>query len=231
MKLKLTLFITLFQFIANSQNYKITYSFSMNIDADTIKNPSSRHYYKNHFFKEVNSTFGVLWANTNAAYFEQEGNLKGSSYSRDYLSERYISNTHKKLYKPNSDPLGLSTKYHYRKFTDYEWQITTESKVINGFTCYKALGKINYFIDRYTFAIEAWFCPEIPLPYGPDYYAGLPGLIFEVYRADGKDLHWKLKSIEKNKPKTFKSPLESDAISYQEYDKIYYNAIQEIMKK
>jgi GLPGLI family protein len=32
---------------------------------------------------------------------------------------------------------------------------------------------------------HVWFTPDIPLPYGPNKFGGLPGLILEVYSEDG----------------------------------------------
>ena len=33
------------------------------------------------------------------------------------------------------------------------------------------------------FTIEAWYTPEIPMPYGPIGYGGLPGLILQLERS------------------------------------------------
>jgi GLPGLI family protein len=213
-----------------AQNYKITYSFSVNIDADTIKNQDKKYFYKNHYAKELDKTFGVLYTNIEGAIFEQEGTMQNTYYSGPFVNERYTSKKNKTIYKTNSEVLKLHEPYNYRTFTDLDWKISPEKKIINGYTCYKAIGKVKYFIDKYSYYVEAWFCPEIPLPYGPDIYAGLPGLVFEAYRKDSKELHWTLKAIEKNKTKTFKIPEITNALHYEVYDKIYYDAIQKIMK-
>lgn len=65
---------------------------------------------------------------------------------------------------------------------DFDWQMTTETKIIQGYTCYKAHS--SYTVVRgdriFTFPIIAWFTPEIPYPFGPKGYFGLPGLIMEL---------------------------------------------------
>lgn len=62
------------------------------------------------------------------------------------------------------------------------WKITNEKKQIEKFTCYKAEAVIN--MDNGQNAqvkVIAWFTPQIPVPFGPDGYYGLPGLILELH--------------------------------------------------
>ena len=64
-----------------------------------------------------------------------------------------------------------------------EWEFSEETKIINGYTCYKAT-TLAYDLDpksemAYGKAI-AWYAPEIPYPYGPERYFGLPGLIVQL---------------------------------------------------
>lgn len=231
MKKIFSVIILLFAFASSSQNYKITYSFSMNIDADTIKNTDKRDYYKNYFFKESKNTFGILWVNNDNAIFEQQGTLLNSSYRNKYIDNHYISSINKKVYKSNHKLFSDKSEYFYFTFSDYQWQLTNEHKIINGYTCYKAIGSLqalNPKLPRYYF--EAWYCPEIPLSLGPEYFAGLPGLIFEAYFLDGKDLHWKLKSIEKLEKTDFQFPDVSNSESYKDSYKRTYDFFQSLKK-
>lgn len=69
-------------------------------------------------------------------------------------------------------------------FSEYKWHITSETKIINGFKCYKATThKEIYSKTRNKNIItnpEVWFAPEIPYSYGPFGLIGLPGLILEA---------------------------------------------------
>lgn len=66
----------------------------------------------------------------------------------------------------------------------YKWILTNETKTIDGYKCYKATSP--YFKEdgsisenqslRYT----AWYCPEIPIKFGPLGFGDLPGLILEL---------------------------------------------------
>lgn len=53
-----------------------------------------------------------------------------------------------------------------------EWQLTQETKEINGYVCYKA--------TRSNGDVIAWYTPSIPIGFGPKGEYGLPGLILEL---------------------------------------------------
>jgi GLPGLI family protein len=80
-----------------------------------------------------------------------------------------------------------------------DWQITDETQVIAGYIARKAIGKSLYDEapnDPYGQAV-AWFTTDIPLPYGPDGYGGLPGLIVKLeYSARKKSYKTTLERIE-----------------------------------
>lgn len=70
-------------------------------------------------------------------------------------------------------------------YDQYKWNITNESKTINGYLCYKAT---TTYEDIYnpitkrtlTFTPTVWFTPSIPSSFGPRGLDGLPGLVLEA---------------------------------------------------
>ncbi|WP_159732444.1 GLPGLI family protein [Sphingobacterium sp. 18053] len=84
------------------------------------------------------------------------------------------------------DKKGLILKTH----NNFDWKISEETKKIGEFTCYKAKGdKVISYREGGEYKIRktpviAWFCPEIPVPFGPVFARDLPGLIFE-FQYDG----------------------------------------------
>lgn len=68
-------------------------------------------------------------------------------------------------------------------YNEYLWTITTETKKINGYTCYKATSHKEEFSKArnkiISFDPVVWFTPEIPSPFGPSGLDGLPGLVLE----------------------------------------------------
>jgi GLPGLI family protein len=55
-----------------------------------------------------------------------------------------------------------------------QWRISNETKTIDSLTCFKA--NCTFRGRNY----EAWFSPDIPVPFGPWKMGGLPGLIVDL---------------------------------------------------
>ena len=107
-----------------------------------------------------------------------------------------------------------------------EWNITNESKLINGYLCYKATAKrLKYIfksnnsknpeLKKVEKELIAWFCPEFPYSFGPDEFYGLPGIIFEAHYFDGKVL-FAIDKIELKGNKTIKPKPKYKIISEEE---------------
>lgn len=65
--------------------------------------------------------------------------------------------------------------YIYNTINKINWSIESEKKIIGNFSVQKAT--TNVMGRKWV----AWFCNDIPLPYGPYCFTGLPGLILEIY--------------------------------------------------
>src|SRR5690606_31555374 len=116
---------------------------------------------------------------------------KGGSSSTDYskFPDEYLKVDYLK------NKIEMIKDIHKKKFlvTDelnYTWKITTETKKIKDYTCYKATTTFrgNNF--------EVWFTPDIPINAGPWKWYGLPGLILEATDKD-QSVVFKLEKIEK----------------------------------
>ncbi|MFZ4929916.1 GLPGLI family protein [Chryseobacterium sp. Mn2064] len=62
----------------------------------------------------------------------------------------------------------------YKEPVIKNWKLINESKVINTINCKKA--EVTFKGRNWI----AWYSPEIPLPYGPYKFSGLPGLIIKI---------------------------------------------------
>lgn len=82
-----------------------------------------------------------------------------------------------------------------------EWELTNETKEIEGFLCYKATSKKVVINTKGTFQfpVIAWYCPKIPFSYGPNGYGNLPGLILEL---QVRNVVFGVKKIDLNLEKT-----------------------------
>lgn len=105
------------------------------------------------------------------------------------------------LYKNTKDKTSLETTDSFGKLflvsgnlVPYEWEMTSDTKQIGRYTCYKAIakrettqirvaevnGEKEEKSEKRIQTITAWYTPEIPVTHGPDDYWGLPGLIMEI---------------------------------------------------
>ncbi len=81
---------------------------------------------------------------------------------------------------------------------NWNWNITDETKIIEGFTCKKA--KSVWLGYEYT----AWYTEDIGVAIGPDRFDGLPGLILYLYTPY---FEWKAVKVTQNKKQTVIEPL------------------------
>ncbi|SFD25536.1 GLPGLI family protein [Flavobacterium phragmitis] len=97
-------------------------------------------------------------------------------------------------------------------FEQYKWNITTETKEINGYKCYKATTTYEDLYNprkdrKLIFNPVVWFTPDIPASFGPKGLDGLPGLVLEgtingkkyIYATKIEFDYKKIKEIEKPK--------------------------------
>jgi GLPGLI family protein len=95
-----------------------------------------------------------------------------------------------------------------------DWEISNVSKKIGNFLCYKATKKCSTCSK----IEEVWFAPEIPFPYGPLGYGGLPGLIIEV---KNKGSILSLREIKyQNQELKISKPIKGKLITIDEYNEI-----------
>ena len=88
------------------------------------------------------------------------------------LTSFILSDLKKKKYS-YYEPLGIHL-YKVEDTVDIQWQILPDIVTKNGFSLQRAIA--FYGGRNWT----AWFAPDIPLPYGPYKFNGLPGLIMQL---------------------------------------------------
>jgi GLPGLI family protein len=91
----------------------------------------------------------------------------------------YLSLDEQKAYNQDIDDKNF---YTYIDYTKVNWEITNESKLIDGKLCFKATLSREEAnpLRSYKSFLAAWFCPEIPVSFGPSNFGGLPGLIILI---------------------------------------------------
>ena len=139
----------------------------------------------------VSTQYSLLF-NNNSSYF-YEGNIvnknRGTAKADQNFIEDYVngmSPSPKSFYYKEIDKNSIyyndQTLQRTYDIVDheisYDWKISGDGKKIGNYSCLKAT--TNFRGRDYT----AYFTEDIPLPYGPNKWFGLPGLILEIYDND-----------------------------------------------
>ncbi len=139
----------------------------------------------------VAKTTFVLLLNKNESYFknmnkyildslvyEKKIAFSDNAYQNMKATEKYYSDfpenigmTSSKIYV--SMP-AYNKNFKYEEANNTNWQLYNEFKTIGKYKCQKAI------VKKYGRTWTAWFAKDIPFPFGPYKFSGLPGLILEV---------------------------------------------------
>jgi GLPGLI family protein len=204
---------------------KITYSLQLS----KIKEFDNNEYLKNLNEKAIQSaqniTFTLTISDSITRFsldenMEMDNNQDGRKFAitlTEVLKDIYVKNNFS--YQNNSAGFFDENEYIIEEKIDTNWVLSTETKLIDKKTCYKATttyyGRNSDKIFQYP--ITAWYCPEIPLSYGPAGFGGLPGLILELQK--NKVTFGATKINLNSKKKTLTTmPLKGKLISKEDYE-------------
>lgn len=246
MRIKIFLLFVLFYIYKVKLNYndttisgEVKYGFIQNSASEQDKLKSKELY---NFLNKMNEMSldleFVLKFNFKESYFSLEEQMESDnqpmviSFAKNIVSKGAY-------YYNSSDDILLREANNFENYTlvkskpsQKKWNMTKEKKRIDKYLCYKAtqIKIVENNSGKHEFEIEAWYCPEIPVPFGPNEFNGLPGLILEL-----KDSHYTLyaKKIKLYTKKELKiKRLESkNVISDREYDDYSKKIYKSIGKK
>jgi GLPGLI family protein len=162
------------------------------------------------------------------------GGGSGSLYFKNLKEKRFVSKT---------DIMG-KTFLIKDSIPNYQWQLTSETKNIGNYTCYKAtfskdVENISMTVENgetkqtkkiETITTTVWYTPQIPISNGPTIYHGLPGLILEIN--DGRTTIVCTEIVLNPSEKiTISEPDKGKIVSQAEYDKIQDEKNKELMER
>jgi GLPGLI family protein len=202
MKNKAILIVILFtKYFLYSQesNFEVTYSVAVSFDKEFLS--GMRKELRNKFIEAQTNSETIypklIFNDTISSFYLEEsmniGNNNKNSFTKMLIgcSKPVFTNLKDKIIyfnNPDDGRLYKNDEFLIYKKIIKNWTITKETKLINGYLCYKAYRKEN------DFDVTAWFCPKFPYSYGPKESSGLPGLVFEL---NEKNTTFGLKSIKK----------------------------------
>ncbi|MCM1484338.1 MAG: GLPGLI family protein [Muribaculaceae bacterium] len=149
------------------------------IDEGQLKIAQGMTDYSSHFV-EVNEDSLMHWFDTHTNFNVYPPRRWLQGYKPDHWIEYQYSQIvtrGNRLEEWATMPRALSGQnlYYVEPLPLMNWEIGTGTKTVCGYECIEA--KCHWRGRDYT----AWFAPEIPAPYGPWKFGGLPGVIMEIY--------------------------------------------------
>lgn len=104
---------------------------------------------------------------------------------------------------------------------DVKWKISNETKKIGKYICHKAttVKKIINPVGVFYRDITAWYCPKLPIPFGPMGYGNLPGLILEL-KIDKKGIYSVKDIVLSEKQIEINEPNKGERVSEKEFIEI-----------
>ena len=130
------------------------------------------------------------------------------------------------------------------KLKEYDWELSSETKNIGKYTCYKATftkeventnmsianGETKETKTKETIVTTAWYTTQIAISNGPKDYQGLPGLILEIN--DGTNMIVCTEIIlNPENAVTIEEPTKGKVVSLKKFTKIKKEKNDELMEK
>lgn len=238
--MKNILLILLFAFFnlsfAQYNSGKVTYK-STYIITENSSNSSPRFKkIENQIGSRINQLEFNLHFNRNSSLFKLNENL--TIDKNENLNDMAIvisrgnrliySNTKKKIILEQLEAFGKTFLIKSR-LNDIKWNLTTETKDIEGYICYKAKGILinkSHKNKDIKFNLTAWYAPELSFNFGPYESSGLPGLVLEF--SNGKILVVASKINLSKESITIDKPSKGELVSRNEYNQIGKKAVESI---
>ena len=262
MKIKLLTTLILFcSLIINAQNFtgkaiyksSIKSSFSFDEDENSTMSDDMKKQLQAQLHKMNQKTFILNFDQKTSSYIEEttldvpKPQVGGGDivmmFGGSGNASIYFKNIKEKRFSNQTEIMGKRFLVK-DKLPEYKWELSSETKNIGNYTCYKAtfteeveniqmtfdIGEAKEEKKKETIITTAWYTPQISVANGPGNYQGLPGLILEIN--DGKKIivctEIILKPFEKN---TIKEPKKGKVVSQNKFLKIQKQKTDEMMER
>jgi GLPGLI family protein len=200
---------------------EITYTVSLKFDEGFSKDKNLIDYYRK-AQEGAKKIILTLKFNKNESLFYSNDILE----NEDVDFAKIFTGTDDIYYvQQKSDDKLLQTNMFFGKYViQYSekrtWQLENETKLIDGYLCYKATSElvVKNSVGVFKYPLVAWYCPSIPLNFGPKGYSGLPGLILELQERNTLFGVQNINIAEKNV--IIKKPSDGKIVTQEEFDKI-----------
>lgn len=185
MKNKVTLFVILVFSFSNLFSQSICVDFEI-----LLNNKNDDKIYSGLITdlesKLENSSFNLIIDNDRSVFDLK--NVNGNTFKdREIILMMADMIDHRCYFSIDSNfSLFEKSQYLIKNYTKTNWVIGNETKIIQGYECYKATCILEKYDENSfytTYPIEAWFTYDIKKSFGPNGFSNLPGLILELKQA------------------------------------------------
>lgn len=173
------------------------------------------------------SQFTPSLANADTAFIDDAGNGQFSNSLEDETGKQYFTNPESKAiifrdFVYTTD--GTFPAIVEESLPDFDWQLHNTVKKIGQFNCSMASTE---FRGR---TYEVWYTLEIPTPFGPWKFYGLPGLIVQIKSLDN-NIQFYLSEIKKYDQQEITPPNDGKPTSFEEYVNYKNNLVNAFVSK
>ena len=262
MKVKLSVLIVLISLAANAQNFEGKAIYKTSSKSNIKFGEDKKSTMSDDMKKQIQARLQKMNQKTFILNFDQ----KTSTYKEDIQLDApkpqvggagvmlmsfggagngsvYFKNIKEKRFSNQTEIMGKRFLVK-DELTEYEWELSSETKNIGNYTCYKATFTEEVENIRMTFdngeskeekkkekiITTAWYTLQVPISNGPGNYQGLPGLILEIN--DGKKTIVCTEIILNPADKIkLQEPEKGKVVSQKKYDEIQKEKTKEMMER
>ena len=262
MKVKLSVLIVLISLAANAQNFEGKAIYKTSSKSNIKFGDDKKSTMSDDMKKQIQARLQKMNQKTFILNFDQ----KTSTYKEDIQLDApkpqvggagvmlmsfggagngsvYFKNIKEKRFSNQTEIMGKRFLVK-DELTEYEWELSSETKNIGNYTCYKATFTEEVENVRMTFdngeskeekkkekiITTAWYTLQVPISNGPGNYQGLPGLILEIN--DGKKTIVCTEIILNPADKIkLQEPEKGKVVSQKKYDEIQKEKTKEMMER
>ncbi len=177
-----------FSQIQIKENDFIKVTYKTNLKSDLLdSNPNKTELEKKISSYQEKLEYQLIF-NSSKSIFRPVENIDFDDQTVEYKITRGLSNElyYKDLLKKEKikQTTSLDELFNIVKsFEQYKWVVSSETKVIDGYTCYKATCHYEEYDDNRKMSLSfnpvVWFAPSLLYSFGPIGLDGLPGLVLE----------------------------------------------------
>lgn len=262
MKVKLSVLIVLISLAANAKNFEGKAIYKTSSKSNIKFGDDKKSTMSDDMKKQIQARLQKMNQKTFILNFDQ----KTSTYKEDIQLDApkpqvggagvmlmsfggagngsvYFKNIKEKRFSNQTEIMGKRFLVK-DELTEYEWELSSETKNIGNYTCYKATFTEEVENIRMTFdngeskeekkkekiITTAWYTLQVPISNGPGNYQGLPGLILEIN--DGKKTIVCTEIILNPADKIkLQEPEKGKVVSQKKYDEIQKEKTKEMMER